>query len=364
VRKKIALNLLPFTERLTGTGFYTKRLIAELQQLESDVDFELHVYNLDHAKEVFDLYRPDFKVVHHSFINNRMGRIFYEQFIFPFKVKADILVSPSVVLPLLNPGRLKRVSVIHDLIPFIYSQKYGWIQGTYVKLFTKLSARVADVVITISENSRKDIISWLGIKEERIRIVYNFVPAREVRQVMPAPGIAGPFIITVSTIQPGKNLIRLFEAFEPVAREKGLKLVVVGGKGWKYDDIFAKVDELGLKEDIIFTGYVSDEQLQGYYQHAKGLVYVSLYEGFGIPPLEAMIYRCPVVVSNTSSLPEVTGKAGIYADPQDVADIRKGILQLFDEEVVREKQQHMAAAVAKFDGKREAAAFTSIMKAL
>lgn len=363
MRKKIALNLLPFTERLTGTGFYTKRLIAELQQLDSDVDFELHVYNLENAKAIFDLHRPDFKIVHHSFVNNRMGRIFYEQFIFPFKVKADILVSPSVVLPVLNPRGVKRVSVIHDLIPFIYSQKYGWVQGTYVKLFTKLSARIADVVITISENSKKDIISWLGTPAERIRIVYNFVPAREAK-VVPAPAIDSPFIITVSTIQPGKNLIRLFEAFQPVAREKGLKLVVVGGKGWKYDDIFARVDELGLKEDIIFTGYVSDEQLQGYYQHAKGLVYVSLYEGFGIPPLEAMIYGCPVVVSNTSSLPEVTGRAGIYADPQDVEDIRKGILQLFDDAVVREKQQYMAAEVAKFDGKREATHFTSIMKGL
>ncbi|SFW72353.1 glycosyltransferase family 4 protein [Chitinophaga sancti] len=362
--KKIALNLLPFTERLTGTGFYTKRLIAELQQLPAEYEFELHVYNLDNANDVFAISDPAFKVVSHHFIRNRMGRIFYEQCIFPFKIKADILVSTSVVLPLLLPHHIKKVSVIHDLIPFIFKQKYGLIQGAYVKLFTKWSARMADIVITISENSQKDIIQRLGVAASRIRIVYNFVPEENEKTPATIPTITGPFIITVSTIQPGKNLIRLFEAFQPIAQEKGLKLVVVGGKGWKYDNIFAKVNELNLSEHIIFTGYVSDEQLRGYYQHALGLVYVSLYEGFGIPPLEAMIRKCPVVVSNNSSLPEVVGKAGIYVNPESVENIREGILQLFDEAVVNEKKQYMAAEVAKFDRQREAEKFLKIMKAL
>ncbi len=139
--------------------------------------------------------------------------------------------------------------------------------------------------------------------------------------------IKGDYVIHVGTLQPRKNLLRLIEAFEKIQPSE-LKLVIVGKKGWLYKEIFSKVKELDLEDRIIFTGFVSDEELPYLLKGSICLVLVSLYEGFGLPVAEAMSLGVPVVTSNVSSLPEVAGKAGILVNPLEVGEITKGIEQV------------------------------------
>ena len=145
------------------------------------------------------------------------------------------------------------------------------------------------------------------------------------------------YLLYVGTLQPRKNLVRAIEAFGLLKRDSTLKFVIAGKKGWLYDEIFEKVKELNLENEVIFTGYVPDEDLPELYKNAKAFIFVSLYEGFGLPVLEAMSYGIPVLTSNTSSLPEVAGDAALLVDPENTEEIAKGMERLLTDEKLRQQ---------------------------
>jgi len=180
--------------------------------------------------------------------------------------------------------------------------------------------------LTISEHSRNAIIDYYALKPEKVVVTYPGVKMDKSKRKtnLKKYGVKGDFLLYVGTLQPRKNLNKLIEAFSRLGGQD-LKLVIVGKKGWLYKEIFGKVKELGLTKKVIFTGYVPYEELSAFYQQAQCFVLVSLYEGFGLPVLEAMHYGCPVVASNVSSLPEVVGQAGILVDPNNIEDIARGI---------------------------------------
>ena len=323
--KKIAVNLLPFDEKLTGTGYFFLRLFKEVLILDQKNKYELHVSKKIQQFEELKRF-PNVTIIEHVIKDSKVRRIFYEQFVFPFKFKSDILFSPSVAIPIFFRFSAKKyITTIHDIVPFIF-KKYGRFQQLYVETITKLSARVADKIITVSKNSKNDLKKYLNVSDEKILVVYNtIVPKLANHECINRDE---KFFITVSTIQPGKNLLRLIEAFALFSETvKDYKLVIVGNLGWQYEEIIALIERLKLSNQVQFSGYVNDTELENLYRNARALVYVSLYEGFGIPPLEAMNYNCPVVVSNVSSIPEVVGNAGIYVDPYIVEDITKGLLE-------------------------------------
>ena len=169
--------------------------------------------------------------------------------------------------------------------------------------------------------------------------------------------ISRDYILYVGTLQPRKNIIRLIEAFQKIKlsnsqiNNNNVQLVIVGKKGWLYDDIFAKVKELRLEKDVVFTGFVPDEELPALYEYATCFCLPSLYEGFGFPVLEAMQYGCPVVCSNISSLPEVAGDAGVLVNPESVEDIARGLTDVLSLTSGQRKQM-----IEK--GKKQAAKFT------
>lgn len=142
-------------------------------------------------------------------------------------------------------------------------------------------------------------------------------------------GISGDYILFVGTLQPRKNLVRLIEAFSRL-NPKPYTLIIVGKPGWMYEEIYQAPKKFGVEEKVKFLDYVSDEDLPSLYQNARCFVLPSLYEGFGLPVLEAMSYGCPVVTSNTSSLPEAGGEAAIYVDPESVESIKEGILKVLN----------------------------------
>jgi glycosyltransferase involved in cell wall biosynthesis len=189
-------------------------------------------------------------------------------------------------------------------------------------------ARKATLIIAVSQSTKEGLVNLLGIPPQKIRVVplavasrFKVVEDEALKESIRRKYALPPrFFLFVGLLNPRKNGVRLIQAYHRFKSETDLphKLVFVGAKGWLYEDVLAQIEELGLEKEIIFTGYVADEDLPPIYNLAEALVYPSLYEGFGLPILEAMACGTPVITSNVSSAPEVAGGAALLVDPYDV----------------------------------------------
>jgi glycosyltransferase involved in cell wall biosynthesis len=210
-----------------------------------------------------------------------------------------------------------------------YPESFPRGQRWYLQSQTARSVRQARRVITISESGRQDVHRFFGVPLDQIDVVYPgvgdefrpFLPAA-VQQFRQQKGLPERFILHVGTLQPRKNIPILLEALARL-KQSDVPLVLVGGKGWLFAEIFARVEALGLRERVIFTGYVPAEELPLWYNAASLLVFPSLYEGFGMPIVEAMACGTPVIAAATSSIPEATGEAGLLFDEQNVETLVK-----------------------------------------
>ncbi len=210
---------------------------------------------------------------------------------------------------------------------------------------TRISAWKADRVLTVSSNSKKDIKDYCNISDEKITVTYIGINKailnpnkNEWEKFKNEKKIPGGYILYVGTLEPGKNLVTLIRAFK-ILKEKNQisqKLVIAGGKGWLFESIFDEVKNLKLEEYVIFTDYVPYDVLGLLYKNATVFILPSLYEGFGVPPLEAMYFGIPVVASKTSSLPEVVGDAGKFFDPNNVIEIADTIFEVLTNLDLRE----------------------------
>ncbi len=241
-----------------------------------------------------------------------------------FTGSLDLFHSPDFALPPVRQART--VLTVHDLSFMRVPECSQPSLRSYLLRVVPPSVRRADVVLADSQSTRNDVIELLGASPDRVRVVYPGVDAR-FQRVQDAPALAAVrqryrlpehFMLGVGTLQPRKNLPRLIQAYAQLGADPDAKLVIAGGTGWMYEDIFRRVEELGLQNRVCFPGYVADEDLPALYTLAELFVFPSLYEGFGLPPLEAMACGTPVVASNVSSLPEVVGDAALMVDPRDV----------------------------------------------
>ncbi|VBB05515.1 glycosyl transferases group 1 [Lucifera butyrica] len=251
--------------------------------------------------------------------------------------KLDLLFSPYYPLP--SKRLFKGVQVIHDLIPLKFPELCGNSTATY-DFFNKgirVSAQYCDHIIADSYATKGDIIDFFDIDESKISVVHlaplivNHALKNSINQsVLDQYGIKGPYILSVCTIEPRKNLRRVLKAYEILRQrhKEKLHMVLVGGLGWKYQELLKEITTNQYHEDIIMTGFVPDEDLGVLYKNAQAFVYASIYEGFGLPVLEAMALGAPVVTSQTSSLPEVAGNAAIYCDPLDIESIAFAMEQM------------------------------------
>jgi glycosyltransferase involved in cell wall biosynthesis len=240
--------------------------------------------------------------------------------------RPDVFFTPGHYSPRWSP--CPAVMAILDLAYIHFPQMFRRQDLWQLRQWTGRSARRAERILTISQASKNAIIDYYSLSPDKVAVIYPGLKIMKKRSQVDLKqyGIKGDYLLYVGTLQPRKNLSRLIEAFKLLSVEfPQLSLVIVGKKGWLYEQIFKKVKDLGLKKRIIFTGFVPDEVLPTLYQKARCFVLVSLYEGFGLPVLEAMAYGCPVVASKVSSLPEVAGKAGVLVDPESVDDIARGI---------------------------------------
>lgn len=259
---------------------------------------------------------------------NRLARIAWEQVAWPWlaaRHKIDLLHSMAFVTPWLS--RRPAVVTVFDLSFMYFPEAFPAAQRWYLASQTARSVRYACRVITISESGRQDVHRFFGVPLARIDVVYPGVdavyrplPPAEVAAFRERQDLADRFVLHVGTLQPRKNIPILIEAFAQAAPPDVI-LVLVGGKGWLFEEIFGRVQALGLQERVRFTGYVPDEDLPLWYNAASVLALPSLYEGFGMPVVEAVACGTPVVAANSSSLPEAVGEAGLLFEPQNVAEL-------------------------------------------
>lgn len=241
--------------------------------------------------------------------------------------KADVVFSPTHYIPRFT--RLPRVMSIMDLSYLQYSELFRPGDLHQLVYWTAYSVARAAKIITISEFTKNAIIKAYRVPEERVVVTYPGLSMES--KVVEKYNISSHYILSVGTLQPRKNYVRLIEAFSTfLASNKQrfgkIDLVIVGKKGWLYDDILAAPERYGVEGRVKFLNFVPDQELAILYKNALCFVLPSLYEGFGLPALEAMAYSVPVVISDVSSLPEIVGKAGIYVDPNDTKSIAQGLL--------------------------------------
>ncbi|MEA3345939.1 MAG: glycosyltransferase family 1 protein [Chloroflexota bacterium] len=254
-------------------------------------------------------------------------RILWEQLLQPwalYRRGIDLLHAMAFVGPLASPCPF--VVTIFDLSFLRCPETFRPGNRLYLRLLTQLSIRRARRIIAISEHTKADIIRWLGIPPERIEVIYCGVdegfhplPAEEVSAFRREKGLPERFFLHVGTLEPRKNLGLLLRAYDRLraAGEDPPPLILAGGKGWMWERLFSQREELGLEDSVHFPGYVPFEELPLWYNAATCLLYPSLHEGFGLPPLESMACGTPVLSSNAASLPEVVGDAGLLLDPRD-----------------------------------------------
>jgi glycosyltransferase involved in cell wall biosynthesis len=231
------------------------------------------------------------------------------------------------------------VLTVHDLIFRRYPAHHKRLNRWYLNATMPLFCRRADHIIAVSEQSKRDVIEAYGIPPEKITVIYEaadprFCPqaAETIAAVRARYRLPDRYLLFVGTIEPRKNLGRVLTAFERLHAE-GLTdaLVIVGKRGWLYDDFFARLEASPAKQAVIFPGFVPDADLPAIYSGAQALAFPSEFEGFGLPVLEAMACGTPVVCSNTSSLPEVTGDAALLVDPLDVDALTEALRRVLND---------------------------------
>lgn len=255
-----------------------------------------------------------------------------------FAKDRDITQFFNFVIP---PGVSgKKVTIVHDMAYKAYPETLNRKNLKWLQLTLKRSCKRADAIVTVSEFSKNEIVKYLHIRSDKIVVMPNGVDLtlyhpnysfEQIDKVKMNYNIDGSYFLYLGTLEPRKNIERLIEAYvNLINKYKSLgvqvpKLVLAGGKGWMYDTIFETVNKFNMKDNIIFTGYVDEKEVPLLMSGAEAFVFPSLYEGFGMPVLEAMACGTLVITSNTSSLPEVAGDAGILVNPESVVEIQKAM---------------------------------------
>lgn len=346
--KIVGVNMLAIPPKMAGTGVYIHNLLSSLIELDGDVKFLVFINS-----KLIDAFPKSPKIEYRSFaVRGLIHRVFIEQVMLPIMSrKCTVLHSISNVAPLLSICPV--VTTIHDIYQLYYPKRFPLLKLLYLKLFVPLSVWKSREVISVSECTKQDIIKHYSFFANRSTIVT--VPEASRYDIRLRVENADDFILFVGTLEPGKNLATLLRAYDLLPREiKNMyPLKIVGGKGWKNSEIKTVIDDLNLHNYIDFLGYISDDELKELYYRATCFVLPTLYEGFGLPVLEAMSQGCPVITSNVSSLPEVAGSAGVLVDPMDINELKDALLSVVSStERMADLMEKGYSQASKFSWKR------------
>lgn len=363
----VAIDGRPLMHERSGIGRYTYQLILAL--FEINLEYSLYLYGLCQATK----FTPITSKQNIERIEDLIVNIGRNRMPFPFR-KVSRLVT-SYIKEKTQPASMdvvlwtnfianlsaeyKSIITIHDMAHYYYPQYT--VTGFENDLNYKLGehALMSDLILCVSENTKRDVINILGIEESKIWVTYNGVSEgfrryqdkNKMNDLRSRFTLPERFILFVGTVEPRKNLIKLIEAYQLLHSQYGIKepMVIVGGKGWKNEPLYQRIKEMKIDDHIIFTGYVSDDDLPLFYNAATVFAYPSLYEGFGIPVIEAMACGVPVVTSNVSSLPEVAGDAAVLVNPEEPEEIAAAIYRIMiDEDLYESLREKGFKQASKF----------------
>ncbi|MCI0661862.1 MAG: glycosyltransferase family 4 protein [Acidobacteria bacterium] len=339
---RVALDAIPLVAAKTGIGHYTDALAEWLARAHPNHQYQL----LSPFDFAFEAGNGKPTNLNKQFLPTRS--IFRKWWLIGLPAllqisPVDIFHGTNYCIPIFAP--CPSVVTIHDMSLLAQSQTHEPAAVTQGKRRMPIMARRASMIIAPSEWTKKEIISYLGTRPEKIRVIYE--AARDnMKPVTPDEGqlvlakyqVRRPYLLYVGTIEPRKNLLTLIRAYDELMRTTVHRpqLVLCGGRGWLDSDVFNLVRELRLQEQVRFTGYVEDGDLPALFSSAEVFIYPSIYEGFGLPPLEAMACGAPVISSNATSLPEVVCEAGLMHDPGDFRALTQCIVKLFDDAAMQE----------------------------
>lgn len=316
-----------------GSNVYAFQVLNNLAKLNSPHNYKIYLRSnplsflpLENKNWHYEVFGP---------------RKFWTQIALPLKLflekeKPSVFYSPGHYAPRFSSS--PSVVTILDTSYLFYPQYFNKKDLLQLKSWSAYSIKNANKIITISNSSKNDLLKYYGLNEKKVKVIYPgydkerfklSLSAIKSQEIAIKYKLPQSYVLFVGTLQPRKNLITLIKALEKLKSTKdkysNLELVIIGKKGWIYDKILKEIDNAKIKNQIKMIGFVADQDLPYLYQKASCFILPSLYEGFGLPVLEAMSVGVPVVVSNSSSLPEVAGKAGIYIFPQELESLIKGI---------------------------------------
>lgn len=322
------------TYRSAGVSEYIRRLLHSVGRIDSEVALTVFAGSRAHVLQESGLLptAPNVRIVRSRLPTERpLIRLIWEQTVQPISSsRVDLLHSPVNVAPLFL--RSRSVVTVHDLAFLLFEDVHLPVKRRYLSALTARSVRRADAVITVSENTRQDVIRILRADASRVHAIplaagEEFAPldahnqslAKQDAAARDQLGLPQEYFLCLATLEPRKNIPLLLSAYAEYRRiargdDSTPRLVIAGSKGWMYESLASQIERLGLGRSVIFTGYVPRASLVACIRGAVAFVYLSAYEGFGLPPLEAMACGIPVVVNNISSLPEAVGDAGILVD--------------------------------------------------
>ena len=345
---RIGIDGFPLTREKTGVGHYTRELTSALTSVSPADEFQLVMPSGGRGWWLYGLPR------------------------YCKRASLDLFHGTNFAIPLW--GRCPSVLTIHDLSLLLYPETHEPHLVRRARRNLPLMLRRAAAVITPSEAVKREVCEVLKVRPDRVaaipeaaRAVFHRVSVSEASAVRQRFGIEDQFILFVGTIEPRKNLLNLFRAVDEIYRTTSLRpqLVIAGGEGWLTEDLHAYMKSMDSKERLVFTGYLEDEDLRALYSACSVFVYPSLYEGFGLPLLEAMACGAPVVTSNVPSIVETVGNVARLISPTDFRDLAEKVAGLLHDEAEREKRSAAGIEhVKQFSWEKTAAATLELYRAV
>lgn len=362
---RIGIDVSPLLSQKSGVGYYVDHLVRHLVRLGADHHWSLFIIPGRKSSQVnlgLGLLPDNCRIVRRhwplpSRYTNLLLQLPWQRLITVerFLGRVDLFHSTNFICFSQKEG--KRVVTVFDLTFVLFPQYHPRYRVMVFKTFFHRSLELADKVIAISENTKQDLVDLMKVPEEKIAVtplaaseIFKPVVAQEASRVVSQYGATfRDYFLYVGTIEPRKNLVRLLKAFEIFcsSHSRAPLLVLVGRTGWLSGNFYRALESSPWKKNIRLLGYVPETELPALYSGAIAMVYPSLYEGFGLPPLEAMACGTPVVTSNNSSLPEVTGDAAILVNPLEVNEIADALMRIVGDFSLQEQMRRKGLQRAK-----------------
>lgn len=337
---KIAIDVTRAVIETAGIGRWTYEITQNLLDQDSQNEyliFSTHFNDSPQKTEVFESFKRKNVTLKRLKIPGKLKESLWGirvNFLNNFLQGADVLYAPSYFEVILGL-KIPQVVTIHDMTADIFPDQRGDKLSKFLSSRTLEACRKAKFITCVSKSTQKDLIRITKTDEKKTQVIYPGLKIfKKINEKLPLNLEKERYILSVGTIEPRKNIARLLKAYNQLGEDlkREYPLVLVGGRGWNDSEIFSEAENSSLKQFIHFTGYVDDATLAGLYKNAKVFVYPSLYEGFGLPVLEAMSFGCPVITSNVSSMPEVAGEAAQLVDPNNTIEIKESLKKLITDD--------------------------------